>query len=219
MSKPQKEQNASKVQKDFTETKSGQTSCCCQTSSCAEASKDISLSTPAKLGVKARESLGNKKTLNIELLAIDLNTCQRCAPTSANLKTAVRLLTPVAEALGIQLNLQEIVVQTPEQAKKLALLSSPTIRINGQDIAQDIRESECESCAELTQNKIPINCREWHYQGRVYFAAPLPLLLEAIMKAMLNIDKPPVVPLPLAKLPENLQKYFKNKKQSSSKCC
>ena len=159
-----------------------------------------------------------KRVLNVELLVIDLSTCKRCVPTGDQLKTAVNLLTPVGEALGIELRMHEIVTQTPEEAKEHALLTSPTIRLNGHDIAQDIRESVCESCGDLTDNNTIVDCREWHYRGRVYSAAPLPLLIEAIMGAMLNIDTPPVVPTPLQELPENLQRYFDNKK-GTVRCC
>jgi hypothetical protein len=158
------------------------------------------------------------KVLNVELLVIDLTTCKRCVPTGDQLQQAVRLLDPVAEALGIELKHHEIVVQTPQEAKAHALLSSPTIRLNGRDIEQDIRESLCESCGDLTENNTLVDCREWHYRGKVYSAAPLPLLVEAIMAAMLAIDRPPVVPAPIKELPENLQRYFDNKKLTIS-CC
>lgn len=160
----------------------------------------------------------DKKILNIDLLAINLDICQRCVPTGGELRDAVSLLSPVADALGIELRHREIVVQTPEEAKEYALLSSPTIRINGRDVAQDIRESLCESCGDLTGNNTAVDCREWHYRGQVYYAAPLPLLIEAIMEAMLNIDTPPSIPAPLEELPENLQRYFRDKKAPSG-CC
>jgi hypothetical protein len=159
-----------------------------------------------------------KKILNIDLLVVDLSTCKRCVPTGDQLRAAVRLLAPVAEALGIELRHHEIVVQTPQEAKNRALLSSPTIRVNGRDIAQDIRESLCESCGDLTNNNTKVDCREWHYRGRVYFAAPLPMLIESIMGAMMNIDAPPAIPEPLEELPENLQRYFSDKKQTAG-CC
>lgn len=159
-----------------------------------------------------------KKVLNVDLLVIDLSACQRCVPTGDKLRRAVRLLEPAAEALGIELKHREIVVQTPQEAKAHALLSSPTIRLNGRDIEQDIRESLCESCGDLTGNNTLVDCREWHYRGKVYYAAPLPLLVEAIMAAMLAIDTPPVVPAPLEELPENFQRYFANKKPTGS-CC
>jgi hypothetical protein len=158
------------------------------------------------------------KVLDVELLVIDLTTCKRCVPTGDQLQQAVRLLEPVAGALGIELRHRQIVVQAPQEAKDRALLSSPTIRLNGRDIEQDIRESLCESCGDLTGNNTLVDCREWHYRGKVYSAAPLPLLVEAIMGAMLEIDEPPVVPQPLEALPENLERYFANKKQVAS-CC
>jgi len=160
------------------------------------------------------------KVMNIELVVIDLSVCARCVPTGDQLQKAVRLLTPVAEALGIELQYQAIIVQSEAEAKQHALLSSPTIRINGRDIAQDIRESVCESCGDLTENNTLVDCREWHYEGKVYSSAPLPLLLEAIMGSMLNIDKePPVTPAPLEELPENLEKYFIYKKLNRNLCC
>lgn len=166
----------------------------------------------------AREAQATSKVLNVDLLAIDLNICQRCVPTADQLGIAVGLLNPVADALGIELRYREIVVQTPEQAKECALLSSPTIRLNGRDIVQDIRESKCESCGEVTNNNTSVDCREWHYRGEVYFAAPLPLLIESIMGAMLNIDTPPIVISLLEELPENLKRFFESKR-GRSKCC
>jgi hypothetical protein len=171
---------------------------------------------PADAGWDSRDI----RVLNVELVVIDLSVCARCVPTGDQLDNAVRLLTPVAEAMGIELKYRAIVVQSADEAKQHALLSSPTIRINGRDIAQDIRESVCESCGDLTENNTVVDCREWHYRGKVYSAAPLPMLLEAIMGAMLNIDKePPVATAPLDELPANLQTYFANRKRGRNSCC
>lgn len=156
--------------------------------------------------------------LIIELLVIDLETCARCVPTSAQLKEAIKLLTPVAETLGIELVERTTVVATAEEAMRRALLSSPTIRINGRDIAQDLRESPCESCGDIAGGGASIDCREWHYKGTVYSAAPLPMLVEAIMKAMLEIDTLPMQePEPLTALPENLKRFFNEARERS--CC
>jgi hypothetical protein len=160
------------------------------------------------------------KIMNIDLIVIDLSTCKRCVPTGDQLREAVRLLIPVGEALGIELRHRELVVQTPEEARQHALLSSPTIRINGHDIAQDIRESHCESCGDLTENNTVVDCREWHYRGKVYSAAPIALLVESIMQAMLKIDEvPPLAPAALFDLPENLKRYFANKKDGGVRGC
>ncbi len=159
------------------------------------------------------------RSLNIELLVIDLTSCARCVPTGEQLEKAVELLSPAAAALGIDLRLDTKVVRTREEALRLALTSSPTIRINGRDIAQDIRESKCETCGDLVSGGASVDCREWHYKGKVYSAAPLPLLLEAVMGAMLSIDSlRPVQVEPLIELPENLARFFKNKKDGGSGC-
>lgn len=156
--------------------------------------------------------------LIIELLVIDLETCARCVPTSAQLKEAIKLLAPIADALGIELVERTTVVATPEEALRRALLSSPTIRINGRDIAQDVRESRCESCGDIAGGGASIDCREWHYKGTVYSAAPLPMLVEAIMEAMLEIDTLPAKePEPLRVLPENLKRFFDGAQGRS--CC
>lgn len=175
----------------------------------------------ASLSRETEKEQTSRKVLNVDLLAIDLNVCERCVPTGDQLRGAVDLLAPVAEALEIDLRYQEIVVETAAEAKDLALLTSPTIRLNGRDIAHDIRESQCDSCGDLTENSTSVDCREWHYRGKIYFAAPKPMLVEAIMGAMLRIDElPPVVAPPIGELPENLQRYFDNKKQGGgSRCC
>jgi len=169
-------------------------------------------------GIDADAAPAEKKILNVELLVIDLTSCKRCVPTADQLQRAVNLLAPAAEALGIELKHREIVIQTSQEAKALGFLSSPTIRLNGRDIAQDICESLCESCGDLTDGDTLLDCREWHYRGKVYSAAPLPLLIEALMRAMLDIDARPFVPEPIAVLPENLQRYF-DRKRPATRCC
>ena len=78
----------------------------------------------------------------------------------------------------------------------------------------EVSSAAATACGDLTDNNTMVDCREWHYRGKVYSAAPLPLLVEAIMGAMLDIDRPPAVPAPLSELPENLQEYFDNKRQA-----
>lgn len=196
--------------KDATSEVTGCGCGCSSSSSCGTPNHITAVDLGAQRS-EPRETPVIRKVLNVDLLVIDLNICQRCVPTGDQLKNTVRLLAPVADALGIELRYREVVVQTPEQAKENALLSSPTIRLNGRDVAPDIQESKCVSCGDLTNSNTSVDCREWHYRGKVYSAAPLPLLIESIMSAMLNMDMPPVVPTPLEELPENLQRYFNDK--------
>lgn len=189
-------------------------SCGCD---CNSSDLNAGCGAPAEVSQDVREE---RKVLNVDLVVIDLSSCKRCVPTGDQLRSAVKLLTPAAEALGIELRHRETVVQTPDEARKLGLLTSPTIRLNGRDIAQDIRESTCESCGDLTENNTDVDCREWHYKGKVYSAAPLSMLVESIMQAMLKIDElPPLAAAPILDLPENLKRYFANKKGGNPKGC
>lgn len=185
-----------------------QPSCRCGSSEKHEAEDDEAKPPPGERALSR---------LVVELLAIDLETCARCVPTDAQLKAAVKLLTPVAAALGIELVERTTIVATPGEAMRRALVSSPTIRINGRDIAQDVRESRCESCGDIAGGAAPIDCREWHYKGAVYPSAPLPMLVEAIVKAMLDLDNlPEAEPAPIEALPENLNRFFKGARGG---CC
>ena len=197
------------------------TSSCCGSDAQTTTSSCCGGASSAQTVVDAPAAEATARKLNIELLVIDLESCERCVPTGEQMRNAIQLIAPAAEAQGIGLTYRETVVQTAEEAKARALLSSPTIRINGRDIDQDIRESECGSCGDLTDNDTSVDCREWHYRGEVYTAAPLPFLVEALMNAMLKLDEtPPVTPEPLAELPANLQRYFANKKPAAgSGCC
>jgi len=160
------------------------------------------------------------KSIEVELLVIDLETCARCVPTGDQLRKAIEVVRPAADAMNVAVNYLETIVQTPEEARELALLSSPTIRVNGHDIQQDIRESECESCGDLTENNVKVDCREWHYRGEVYSAAPLPLLVESLMNAITRIDDMPfATPEPLQALPANLATYFDNRKAGGGLGC
>ena len=174
--------------------------------------------TPTEVSQDVREE---RKVLNVDLVVIDLSSCKRCVPTGDQLRSAVKFLTPVAEALGIELRHGRRWCRHQMRRRNIGLLTSPTIRLNGRDIAQDIRESQCESCGDLTENNTMVDCREWHYRGKVYSAAPIALLVEALMGAMLKIDDmPPVTPAPITELPKNLIRYFDNKRQAGdSRCC
>jgi len=165
-------------------------------------------------------SLKKAKLLNVDLLAIDLTTCERCVPTGDTLAKALRLLKPVAAAIGIELRENRVVVRNPEEAKALALITSPTIRLNGRDIVQDVHESECESCGDLVGGDSKVDCREWHYKGQVFTSVPLPMLIETMLGAMLKIDEvPPMKPAPLEELPDNLSQYFASKKLPPTGAC
>ncbi len=102
----------------------------------------------------------------------------------------------------------------------LGFVSSPTIRVNGRDIALELRESSCQSCSETCGCDGQINCRVWVFQGQEHTVAPTPLIVDAILRAVYggNEDMPtPSVP---TALPENVKRFFAAKAaKASSACC
>jgi hypothetical protein len=162
---------------------------------------------------------GEKKQMYVELLAIDMSTCERCVPTGQEVRKAIETVRPVAEAMGKEIIYIEKVVSSADEAIMLGLQSSPTIRINGMDIEQDIEESKCASCSDIADGT-PVDCREWHYKGKVYFHPPVQMLTEAITAELLKSDSKYIETKPLSELPENLVKFFKTRKrQNGTGCC
>lgn len=60
-----------------------------------------------------------------------------CAGTPAT----VDLINSVAAEVGIQVRLEQILVQSPEQANELKFLGSPTVQVNGLDIDPAARDN------------------------------------------------------------------------------
>lgn len=58
-----------------------------------------------------------------------------CSATPA----AIRLIESVARGMGLSIALEQILVDTPEQAEALAFLGSPTVQVNGCDIEPEAR--------------------------------------------------------------------------------
>ncbi len=160
-----------------------------------------------------------RRTLRIDLFAIDLTSCARCVPSAGVLEKAIDALKPVAAILGIDIVHEARVIETREEALAVGLKSSPTILVNGRDVAGELRESVCESCGDIAGGADTVDCREWLYRGEVHCTPPAAMLVEAIMDEMLHIDsRPPAVVEPAESLPENLERFFASKSKSHNAC-
>jgi hypothetical protein len=51
----------------------------------------------------------------------------------------IQLVNEVARGMGISVALEQILVDTPEQAEALAFLGSPTVQVDGRDIEPEAR--------------------------------------------------------------------------------
>jgi hypothetical protein len=161
--------------------------------------------------------------VTIDLLALDLATCGRCTRTEANLDAALSTVEKKLREAGVDVAVRKTVVATAEQATRLRFESSPTIRVDGRDIALDLRESECGDCGELCGCSADVQCRVWVWEGKEYLEAPEPLIVEAVLRACREerpVTTPPSAPF---RLPENLRRFFEAKERRTSPpqgaCC
>lgn len=146
---------------------------------------------------------GNKSRVVIEFLYLDLDTCDRCIGTQAVLEEAVA---DMRQAFGnVAFELRKIQIDTKEKAEAYRLLTSPTIRIDGQDVDSQIKETCCEACGEICGSDV--DCRVWTYGGETYTVPPKALLTGVLRQSVCGTQKPAHPQEPYA-LPENLRRFF-----------
>ncbi len=148
---------------------------------------------------------------------LDDEVCGRCRETGSQLDATLETLRPVAELLGIGLDVRKTKVESVEQAGELGFASSPTIRVNGTDIAPEIEESVCEPCGDVCGCGEDFQCRVWRWRGEVHRAAPVLRALVGRRDAAKSERRQTVEP------PLQLRQFFEHKQGSAStagaKCC
>ena len=159
--------------------------------------------------------------LGIDFLYLDLETCTRCRSTDANLETALAEVGRVLEAAGVEISVRKTLVASEEQARMLGFVSSPTIRVNGADIALELRESSCAECGEACACDGTIDCRVWVWQGQEHTEAPTAMIVDAILREVYGGAKRATAPSPAEAVPENLARFFAGKERlaAPASCC
>lgn len=121
--------------------------------------------------------------MKIQLLYI-LN-CPWCLKTK-------KLMRQALEELKVKAEIEEILIDSEKKAKEYKFLGSPTVRINGKDIEQEVNKGQCLSCEELAEQlknttdfvkqECKCGCRIYYYQDKQYPYPPEQMLKEAIKK-------------------------------------
>jgi hypothetical protein len=162
-------------------------------------------------------------TITIDFLFLDLTTCERCVGTDRNLEAALGLVHDVLTATGANVEVRKTLVETAEQARELRFVSSPTIRIDGRDIALELKETSCGSEACSCADGEPIACRVWSYRGREHTEAPVGLIVDAILGELYGGGaRSELGPTDPYELPENLNAFFAGpgaEPDEPSSCC
>jgi len=161
--------------------------------------------------------------LEIEFLFLDLTTCTRCLGADRSLESALDVVREVLQATGVEVDVDKVQVQSEPQARALRFVSSPTIRVDGHDVALELRESSCgsEACTDGCGDQIA--CRVWVHRGREYTEPPVAMIVDAILGHVYG-GAPRGAPEPAPfELPENLARFFSAQTGSAgsevSACC
>ena len=157
--------------------------------------------------VTARPAVG---IVRIDFLFLDLITCARCRGTASSLGAALTAVADVLQAAGVQVEVNKVHVATEDLARTWRFVSSPTIRVNGTDIALELRESFCgsEACTDGCGDQIA--CRVWVYRGQDYTEPPVEMIVDAILRLVYGATPEPAS-LPRYELPANLERLFADK--------
>lgn len=152
-----------------------------------------------------------KKKIIIDFLFLDLSICTRCQGTESSLEEAIKDVAKVLELAGIEVVVNKIHIDSKEKAIQYRFESSPTIRINGNDIQLEMRESLCESCGDLCGDEV--DCRVWVYKGKEYNVPPKAMIIDAILREVYSDKKAQLnnrVGKEAYQLPENLRRFFES---------
>jgi hypothetical protein len=184
--------------------------------------KEVAVST--NLSTRTDEQAPSARELDVELLALDLDTCTRCVGTLENIEEAIGMVQRVFGVTGTHVRVRKTLIESEEQARHHRFETSPTVRVNGRDIAFETLESRCDSCTDLCGCEEGTNCRVWRYRGQEYTEAPVGLVVEAILGEAYG-ETPQMASDPTAfeDVPENLSRFFAGRSikeaAAASSCC
>ena len=91
----------------------------------------------------------NAKVVVIEYLSLDLNTCESSVRTEKVLESVVDELRHAFKIAGYDLEYHKVLIETAEMAIAYRFPSSPTIRVNGRDICNYVKENNCGCCEDI----------------------------------------------------------------------
>ncbi len=143
------------------------------------------------------------KEVTIDFLYLDLNTCERCVSTDSALNEALAILSGVFRVLDYSVTVNKVNITSKELAEQHRFISSPTIRVNGLDICQEVKESDCGDCGDLCGDSV--DCRVFTYEGKDYEQPPAAMIVDGILHILYGN---PASEERLYALPDNLNNYF-----------
>jgi hypothetical protein len=150
-------------------------------------------------------------TLDIQFLELDMSSigmasCSGCVSAETQLNAAVAELRPLFDQIGVGIQFDKKLVTTAEEAQKLRLIASPTIRIHGRDLVPE------------TQNvgyDLRTDSRVWAWKDDQYPVPPKAMLLDAILHAYPLLSEPLPTSASEFELPQSLRDFFEERSTST----
>ena len=101
-----------------------------------------------------------------------------------------KLIRQALDELKVKAKTEEILIDSEERARKYQFSGSPTVRINGRDVQEEVSKEQCLSCEELAElwrdttefvkQECECGCRTYFYKGRRYPYPPKEMIKKAI---------------------------------------
>ncbi len=158
----------------------------------------------------------SEKKIVVDYLYLDLQTCDRCIGTDNVLDEVMLTITPALELAGFEVEYNKVEMETAEIAEQYQFLSSPTIRLNGQDICQSVEEDSCGCCSEISGTDV--DCRVFEYDGKSYEVPPKEMIAEAIFQTVFG-HAAAGCSCGGYELPKNIKGFFEGKTNKSGCSC
>jgi hypothetical protein len=122
------------------------------------------------------------RTVTVDLLYLDRESCSRCRDTDEALQTAVDRVADLLADLDAAVEVRTVQVDTAAAARRTGLPVSPTVRVDGRDVQPDHEANPCGDCTDLGDGNESVDCRLWRYRGETHESAPVDMLVEAILR-------------------------------------
>ena len=166
-----------------------------------------------------RKKISRQKIV-IDYLYLDLNTCDRCIGTDQVLEEVIHVISPAFQIAGYDILYNKVEMETEPIAIRNEFVSSPTIRVNGQDICLSVKESSCGCCSDISGT--PVDCRVFEFEGRDFDVPPKEMIATAIFEAVFSgVERE--TEKDVYHLPDNLKTFYAGKQKKmvlpEDSCC
>ncbi len=151
----------------------------------------------------------------LELFMLDAPSCQPCWSAEISIHAAARTLRRLLDPAQFVVATRVVTLDSADQAHRLGIVSSPTVRVDGHDVALEVEEEPCSSCSDIAGTAI--ECRTYLWSGRRFDHAPAELIVDAALRRLVE-GLPRAVPGPMvaSTAATSVDRFLGS---SASRCC